>query len=120
MDIRYRPGMSEGDGSTGVTAGSPPDAEVDASRVKGRQQPEGLSDLKRGIVGEHHAATADVDAGCMGGNLTNENLRGSAGKHCGIMVLRHPVPAVAKALRRLGQRHRLRQRLRRSPAMANR
>src|SRR6476659_8872370 len=47
------------------TAGRAADAEIDAPRVEGVKEAEGLDDLHRSVVGQKDGAGADANARCL-------------------------------------------------------
>ncbi len=68
--------------------------QIDAARVEGVQRREALHDRDGGGVPELHRAGADRDGVGGGRDLADEHRRGGAG-HRGVVVLGHPVAAIA-------------------------
>ena len=99
-------------GGQRVGAGSPADTEVDTSRVQRLEQGKLLGDHEGGVIGQHHAARSDADAGRRGGEVGHQHRRRGAGDRRHVVMLGDPeavVPEVLGAPRehgRLGQRGR--------------
>ncbi len=87
---------AQGGGGHGVGARGAPDAEVDAPRVQGLQNPEGLGDLQRGVVGEHDPAGAHPDPLRHARELSDQDLGRGAGDAREVVVLGQPVALVAE------------------------
>ena len=91
-------GAAQGRGRDGVGARSAADAEIDAARMQGLQDLEGLGDLERGMVGEHDPHGADPDPLCHARDVPDHDLRCGAGDAQQIMVLGQPVALVAEPI----------------------
>ena len=76
------------------------------------QQAEGLRDLERAVVGEHHPAAAHPDAAGRGGDRTDQRLGAGSGEHRAAVVLGDPVAVIPEPIREVRQVERVVQRLR--------
>src|SRR3954468_3428541 len=88
----------EGERRHRVGARRAPDAEVDAAGVQPGEDAEGLRDLQRRVVREHHAAAADAYALGRRGDRPDEDLGARAGERRPAVVLGDPVAVVAEGV----------------------
>ena len=88
----------EREGRHRVGARGAPDAEVDTAGEEPGEHAEGLRDLERRVVREHHAAAADADARGRRGHRADQRLRARAGQRRPAVMLGQPVAVVAEAV----------------------
>ncbi len=112
--------VAQGVAGDRVGAGRAADAEVDPAGVRRLEQRELLGDDQRSVVGQHDAARAHPDPAGRPGQHRDQH-RGVGGRHGRhVVVLGHPVAAVAELVGGAGQRHAGRDRVRRGLVAADR
>ena len=109
----------QGERGQRVGAGGAPEREVDASGEQAGEQAEGLRDLQRRVVREHHPAAADADPLGGRGDRPDQGLGARPGEHRPAVVLGHPVAVVAEPVRELREVDRVAQRLRARGALGD-
>jgi len=90
--------MGEGEHRPLVATGGSPESEVDPAREERLEHAEVLRDLECGVVGQHHAAAPDADAGGGRPDLADQDLRARARDPAEGVVLRDPEALVAHRL----------------------
>src|SRR5712692_2120795 len=99
-DVAHSSWIRQGRGSAWIAARRPADAEINPSRIQRLQHTKGLCYFQGAVMREHHAATADTNRIRAGGNLTDHDLRRSAGKAWQVVMLGHPETLVAQLFSR--------------------
>ena len=92
-----------------VTAGSTPNAELNAVGVERIQHAELLGNLERGIMLQHHATAANLYGRRFTRDLPYQDLGGVASERDRVVVLSNPVPYVSEPLGGLSQLYSLTQ-----------
>jgi hypothetical protein len=95
-----------------IGAGGAAEAEVDPAGEEAREHAEGLGDLERAVVREHHAAAADADPLRDGRDRPDQRLGARPGEHRPAVMLGDPVAVVAERVGQPGEVERVLQRLR--------
>ena len=77
------------------------EAQINTPRIHRFQQVEGLGDLQRCLIRQHHATRTEPDRVCVCGNMRNHELWRAAGESLGIVMLGIPHAVIAEFLRQL-------------------
>jgi hypothetical protein len=77
------------------------EAKIDAAGKKPGEHREGLGDLERRIMRQHHAAAAHVNTLGRGGDRSDQRLGAGACQHRRAVMLGNPVAAIAEAVAEL-------------------
>ena len=81
-----------------VRAGRPAEAKVDPAGKQRGQRAELLGDHQRRVIRQHDSTRADPDRGRTRRHVPDHHGRGRAGDAGHVVMLRHPVPAIAQLL----------------------
>ena len=103
-----------------VGTGSSAQGKIDPIRKERRQHGEGLRDLERAVVGQHHAAASHADSLGRGSDRSDQCLRAGAGQHGSAVMLGHPVAVIAERVGEAGEVQRVAQRLRAGRTLGDR
>src|ERR1700728_3680971 len=101
-------------------AARPRAARVAPAGEESGEDAEGLGDLERAVMGQHHTAGSDAQSGRSGCKRTDQRLRTRSGEHRTAVMLSNPVAVVAERIAQTGEVERVCKRLGAGPALGDR
>ena len=117
--IGFGAGLQCGRGAR-IGAGRAPQPQINPPGIERLQHFETFRNLERAVMRQHDAACAHTDARGFARDLADQNFRGRSREAGGVVMFRHPIAVIAKALAGFGQRDTFGQRLCGAAAIADR